>query len=227
MTTTLRAEKKDDLWIVTGSDDKREFKDIAGGIGYGDPSESGDYGLNAIAVVGLQTDDHLNAIAEFVGEFDDLITAAIDMKDRLLLGRYYLDMNYESNRLRLSNADGLTHYRKRQGSLSGRDFYVHNPSYWDHFRGRDVTASLLAVHDDILEEFDSNVLKLQSLIKRQVMLEHDSCVKIKHLNREDFKRGRSHPLLTAYVYAALMLAKQLEPRSKADKLPDLGYFRRL
>lgn len=226
MDLTLKAEKKDDLWIVSDHKGKREFKDLCGGIGYGNPGEPGDYSKNAIVVVGLQTDDRLNAIAEFVGDFDDLVKAAIDIKDLLLVPKYYLDPNYEENRSRLNRADGLTHYRMRQGKISGRDFYVHEPIFWTHWVSRENTTSLMSVHDDVLEEMDSNIQKLQSLIKREVLLEHPTCTKIKHLNRANFKEGRNHPLVKAYVYATFSLAKQLEPKGGSKPLPEMGYPKR-
>lgn len=226
MDLILKADRKNDLWIVSDHKDKREFKDLCGGIGYGNPGEPGDYSKNAIVVVGLQVDDRLNAIAEFVGDFDDMIKAAIDIKDLLLLPKYYLDPNYEENRRRLNRADGLTHYQARQGKLSGRDFYVHDPEYWDHFRSRDAKTGLLSVHDDVLEEIDSNIQKLQSLIKREVLLEHPTCTKIKHLNRANFKEGRNHPLVKAYVYATFSLAKKLELKGSSKGLPEMGYQKR-
>jgi hypothetical protein len=226
MVLTLKADRKDDLWVVTDHEGTQKFKDLCGGIGYGNPGESGDFALNAIVVVGLQTDDRLNAIAEFVGEFDDLINAAIDIKDLLLLDKYYLDPNYEENRRRLNAADGLTQYRKRQGRIPNRNFYVHDQSYWPHFRDRDNTASLMSVHDDVLEELDSSIQKLQSLIRQEKLLEHPTCTKIKHLNRQNFKEGRNHPLVKAYVYATFSLAKQLEPKGSSKPLPEMGYPKR-
>lgn len=227
MTRTAIHDLESDLWALTGPERPVTFSHICGAFGWGDPSEEGDYSKHGCVVVGLQEDKALVVLEEFVGSLEEVGLAAVEFKDRLDLQRFFIDPEPNDYRVRLNSVDGLTQYLPAGLDALGHKKYIRPPEHWPYFRGRKCLVSLPPVREAVLADYESYVTRLTALAAEDHLLIAEWCRKVKLLNREDFARGRKHPLMKALVFAvAGMLHLREEVHSAGERLGNNWYGNR-
>lgn len=203
-----------------------KFKRFFGGIGWGQEDKPGDYSKTWIALFGEQEDKRIMQIAETKGTLQQIGKEAINLKDRFLCERFYVDASEIHNqKVRyLRTLEGLTFYNKKQGVL--RTIYPTDTKTWPHFRADRPIASVVPVPDDIRADLAAGFSNIHALATQQKeLIFYGPCERLADLILKSQIKDRkpeetySHPLVAASVYAVSMLIRSRPTEGQKQKTP--------
>ncbi|MBI4963363.1 MAG: hypothetical protein HY913_08800 [Desulfomonile tiedjei] len=198
----MRAEYRENGTIeVSGTSRKEGFNRIWAGIGW--PDQDTGY----ICIVGERLEGRYHCLWEKRGGLWELGDAALEARDRFLVDVIWVDARDDLATAYLRTLDGLCFYENPfENSSSFQP--SSNPSSSDRslFRGRDTTATVMAVPDKTLSNYRSALEKTRGLILAGRLLIHEAnCPILGYTLRQPLDELLKSPVMKALVWVLTAL----------------------
>ena len=165
-------EEKDGL-LVLSSPNAPRFKMFSLGLGYADPTS--DESLHACVLAGKTSDDRIIIMAEFLGILEDVLWECVNLKDRFLVKRLWVDTRDKELLRLILDVDGLTKYRNLGLDNFGSPIYEHRATTWPHFRDRDTTLFVTGISSAIHASPLGGIDRVVGMVKRGEVTLHKDC----------------------------------------------------
>lgn len=211
---------KRELLCVKDNPEAPRFVCIEAAFGWLDMKGEAEAHFHWCVSAGITEDKKILFLEEHHGPMHRLVEDVVDMKDRLLIERIYVDYSQTQICEYLSGieCDGLTRYHSHGRDLLGRPIYHHRPESWLNFRGRDVKASLVPIYEEDISNFQAGyhlLIHAVSAPKQSVNIRR-ACKSLPNILKAPLKEIVDHPALKAMVWLHNGLSRKLlENREQA------------
>jgi hypothetical protein len=194
------------LYVVQGDSAAPKFKRLEASLGWLNPQGEDHELKHALLVGGEQEDGRYRVFLEFQGNLAEIETAAIDIKDALLVERFWSDTTKEQIVNQLREADGLCHYRDHGRDDRGKTLY-HNAEplqTWPYFRKERPLAAICGVPDVVRVGLSGGFDRLVRLVHIQKLIINQGC-QISHWTLAQKNPPEDHPVARALIWLAWAL----------------------
>jgi len=192
-------EEKDGL-LVLSSPAAPRFKLFSMGLGYADPTV--DESLHACVLAGKTSDDRIIIMAEFLGILEDVLWECVNLKDRFLVTRLWIDTRDKELLRLILDMDGLTTYKRLGLDNFGSPIWASRAITWPHFRNRETLLFVTGVPGFIQASPLGGIDRLVGMVKKGELTLHSSCGQCAWiLDQQTVGEVIKRPLTKAMVYA--------------------------
>ena len=211
---------KHGLYTIPEDNAAPKFTDIEGALGWLDPSGEDHAAKHALLVGGVQEDGRFRVILEYQGHAGELADMCVDVKDALLVERFWCDGTPDSTLTQLRVQDGLTHYINwgfdRVGNIL---WHVLEPEKkWRYFRAQRPIAHIVPVPDYIRVDIQGGLDRLVALAHEKQLIVTKGCQVVEWVLAEKRKEIERHPVTHALIWLTWALQERAE-MSKRDQMP--------
>ena len=192
-------EEKDGL-LVLSSPTAPRFKLFSMGLGYADPTV--DESLHACVLAGKTSDDRIIILAEFLGILEDVLWECVNLKDRFIVKRLWVDTKDKELLRLILDMDGLTKYRSLGLNNFGDPIYENSSKTWPFFRDRSTLLFVTGIPSFIQASPLGGIDRLVGMVKKGELTLHSSCGQCAWiLDQQTVGEVIKRPLTKAMVYA--------------------------
>ena len=203
-------DRKEELLIGRDGCFQNKYKRFFGAFGWPNVKETDIASWHWLVIAGEAEDGRIRFIEEHGGDFDDVVAAAVDTKDRLLVQRFYADDTEVEAMRAVRNHDGLSSYHHFGIDDFGRKQWEHPSAHWPHFRNRETTSPVIAVPADQRVSILAGLNLLNSRAKQEKTVVDVQCHWLRMSITEELERAIEHPLVKAAVWVHSALIRQQE-----------------
>lgn len=187
-----------------------QFDYIAGAFGWLDVAGESIDRFHWFVAAGLRADKTITFLEEAYGPLAALANLVVDIKDRLMISRVWLDhTEIQLFQYLRSEVDGLTQYQTLGKDPFGRPRYVHKSTDWHNFRGWEHVCSLTPVFEADIINWQAGYDLLVSRVTDGTTTYSQNMVKLPSLVQAPLREICNHPAIKAAIFVHNALFRKL------------------
>jgi hypothetical protein len=207
---------KDNLYVVADDNAAPKFTHVEASLGWSNPAGEDHEALHALLVGGRQEDGRLRIFLEYQGDAAQLADMCVDVKDALLVERFWCDATAQGTVQQLRVHDGLTWYKSWGEDRLGNELWdVKEPEkVWRYFRASRPTAAIVPVPDYIRTDIQGGLDRLVRLAHKKQLIINKTCQICQWTLAQIRKDIEKHPIAQALIWLVWRLEDLAEQENR-------------